>query len=268
MFGSAKDVLERIGPEDRVLDLGGAVEVFPRADVVIDAQPWEARSPGQLAGEPERFTRDSWIVGDVCSPEVWSRFPDKSFDFILCSHLLEDVRDPVFICAQMIRVGRAGYIECPSRFRECARAQANDVHAGWNHHRWIVDVEGDRLVFTPKGHWVDLFDYLGEERRPRLHEHRHGFVAVHWTGSFDYVERAAKGPVKEAENLFHFYERYPYEDPRPFHEIAEVPHRGTTFEWIDGFQLPVEREVGDAELVARFRARLGPWGRRLPGLEP
>ena len=45
-------------------------------------------------------------------------FPDKTFDFVVCSHLLEDVRDPITVCRELCRVGKAGYIETPSRIRE------------------------------------------------------------------------------------------------------------------------------------------------------
>jgi hypothetical protein len=264
MFRDAREVLDLIGPRDRVLDLGGAVEVFPRADVVLDAQAYEKRTPGQLGHLGERFTRENWFVGDVCSRAAWSRFPDKSFDFVLCSHLLEDVRDPVFVCEQLVRVGRAGYIECPSRFRECARAHGSDVHAGYNHHRWIVDAEDDRIVFTAKLHWADLFDYLGDARRHALGQPRNTYVGIHWTGSFDFVERAPKGPPIEAENLFLFYDRYDYEATDPLHTIVDVAHRGASFEWVDAYLLPIEQEEPAHVTVERFQQRLREQGRRLP----
>lgn len=265
MFRKAREVLRWIGTTDRVLDVGGATEVFPRADAVIDAQDYERRTRGQLAELREHFTRDTWYVGDVCSPQVWRHFGDKSFDFVICSHTLEDVRDPLFVCAEMIRVGKAGYIECPSRFRECAKTRAEDIHSGWNHHRWIVDVESDTLVFTPKLHWADLFDYLGEERRFHLHNYYNSFVGIHWVGSFDYVERAAKGPPREAENLFHFYDQYPYDSPPAFHTIQGIAHRGTTFQWETEFLLPIEQVLSPEEIVERFRKRLSEFGGALPG---
>lgn len=266
MFRDPREVLGWIGVDDRVLDLGGAADVFPRADVVIDALPWERRTPSRLADVPERFTRDSWVVGDVCDRAVWKRFGDKSFDFVVCSHILEDVRDPIFLCSQLVRVARAGYIECPSRFRECARSRAEDVHAGWGHHRWIVDLDGDRLVFTPKLQWADLFDYLGDARRKALDNFYNLLIGIRWTGSFDYVERTAKGCPKEAENLFHYYDHYPYDAPATFHTIENAPHRGVTFEWETEFQLPIERVLSDAEILARFRARLDATGQTLPGM--
>ena len=256
MFNDARNVLALIRPGDRVLDVGGGVEVFPRADAVLDLMPYAARQRAQLADHPERFGADDWFVGDVCSAAAWAPFADRSFDFIVCSHVLEDVRDPVFLCAQLMRVGKAGYIETPSRFRECAKASADDAIAGWEHHRWMMDVEGETLVFTQKNPWVHRFDYLGDHRRQYLAHHGHQFTAVHWIGSFDVVERTQKGSPIETENLFLFYDRYDYATLPPLHRIVDGARRERTFEWLTDFQLPIERECSREAVVARHRARL------------
>jgi ubiquinone/menaquinone biosynthesis C-methylase UbiE len=46
---------------------------------------------------PEGFTRDTWVQRDICDHEPWP-FEDRQFDFVVCSHTLEDVRDPVWVC--------------------------------------------------------------------------------------------------------------------------------------------------------------------------
>ena len=257
MFNDANNVLALIGPDDRVLDVGGGVEVFPRADAVLDLMPYAARQRAQLAHHTERFGPDDWFVGDVCSAAAWAPFADKSFDFVICSHVLEDVRDPIYLCSQLMRVGKAGYIETPSRFRECAKASADDGVTGWEHHRWVMDVEGDTLVFTQKNPWVHRFDYLGDHRRHYLSQHAHQFTAVHWVGGFDVVERAQKGSPTETENLFLFYDQYDYATPPPLHRIAHAAPRGRTFEWLTDFQLPIERTCSPQEVLARHRARPG-----------
>jgi hypothetical protein len=80
-------------------------------------------------------------------------FEDRQFDFVVCSHTLEDVRDPIWVCSELSRVGRAGYIEVPSRLEE----QCFGVHGpwvGWSHHRWLVDIEAGRLRFVHKPHML------------------------------------------------------------------------------------------------------------------
>jgi SAM-dependent methyltransferase len=41
-------------------------------------------------------------------------FKEKEFDFIICSHVLEHLDDPVRVCAEFSRIAKAGYIEVPS----------------------------------------------------------------------------------------------------------------------------------------------------------
>jgi hypothetical protein len=132
-----------------VLDVGGWAKPLPRADWVLDLMPYETRD---LYGEPqpgaERFRRDTWIQRDMCDREPFP-FGDGEIDFAVCSQTLEDVRDPVWVCAELNRVARAGYIEVPSRLEE----QSYGVHGpwvGWSHHRWLVDVTPGRIEFVFK----------------------------------------------------------------------------------------------------------------------
>ena len=153
MLASSRErILGLLEADDLVLDVGGGASAFPRADWVLDLMPYEQRG---LYGPPpdaksERFSADTWIRRDICAREPWP-FADRQFDFAICSHTLEDVRDPVIVCSELIRVSKAGYIEVPSRLEE----QSYGVHGpwiGWSHHRWLIDVEGDEIVFVHKPH--------------------------------------------------------------------------------------------------------------------
>lgn len=255
MQNRLETVLTRIKPGDRVLDIGAWNKVLPRADVVIDLNPYETRTI-QFPEEKERFTRETWIQGDVHSRELWARFGDKEFEFVICSHLLEDIRDPLFVCEQVNRVAKAGYIECPSRFRECARNQASDSHAGYDHHRWIVDVIDNGVVFTAKLGWAHAIDYLGDHRRAYLSAFEHQFVALFWEGSFNYYERFPKGNLIEGANLLHFYDTYEY-GTTPFvfevrDGLARARVKPGTCLWVTEFLCPVER---DPEMLKRYLAR-------------
>jgi hypothetical protein len=150
-------VLDQIRPGDLVLDIGGWARPFNRADWVLDAEPYETRGyygaslPAQ-GGSREHFTRETWVTRDVCDRAPYP-FADKQFDFVICSHVLEDVRDPLWICREMQRIGKRGYIEMPSRIAEtCRGTEPNQV--GWSHHRWLVTIEGQRITFLMKYHRI------------------------------------------------------------------------------------------------------------------
>lgn len=256
MFRLAREVRELIRPGDRVLDIGGAEEVFPRANVVLDIVPYEARRPGMITDEPEQFTAADWHVADICSPEIWQKFGDKEFDFVLCSHTLEDIRDPIGVCRQMVRVAKRGYIECPSRLRECTREDPSVRSAGWPHHRWMVDFEDGYLIFTDKGQWAHEFNYPGPRRRLAVSDYRLQFIALEWEGSFGCYERMGKGPVIEAENTFHYFANFPFDDPPgPIYRCKDVPQDPRTFRGHREFLLPIERAEPPEATLARYRRR-------------
>src|SRR5689334_18099709 len=122
MLESARaKLLAELPPDALVLDVGGWADPFERADWVIDRRPYATRGLYERRGwieprdrGPERFSETTWIERDICDREPFP-FDDDGVDFVICSQTLEDVRDPVWVCSEIERVGRAGYIETPSR---------------------------------------------------------------------------------------------------------------------------------------------------------
>ncbi len=152
-------VLEQIRPGDVVLDVGGWARCFNRANFVLDKFPYETRGRryqealdlGPQGGEVEHFSSETWITRDLCDREPWP-FADKSLDYCICSHTLEDLRDPLWVCSEMIRVARRGYIEVPSILFELTRGREPGVPVGLSHHLWIVEKRAEKLIFSPKTH--------------------------------------------------------------------------------------------------------------------
>jgi SAM-dependent methyltransferase len=148
-------VLALIRPDDLVLDLGGWARPFNRADYVMDLNPYETRRRAEdlglkpSGGSIEHFTSATWIRRDICDPTPWP-FESQSIDFCLCSRTLEELRDPIRACREMIRVAKRGYIEVTSRLSESCRGQEPGVPVGFARHRWLIDIEVPTIVFTPK----------------------------------------------------------------------------------------------------------------------
>ncbi len=184
-------VLARIPDDALVLDVGGWASPLARADWVLDLQPYATRGDYGYLGDPaaERFTAETWVQRDICDREPWP-FEDGRFDFAICSHTLEDVRDPVFVCQELSRVAKAGYVEVPSRLME----QAFGIQGPWvgyGHHHWLVERVGDAdLEFVFKSHVLNgqpLFqlpaaEYWAAPEEARVH-------AVFWEGEIRGRER-------------------------------------------------------------------------------
>jgi len=142
----------------------------------------------------------------------------------------------------MIRCAKAGYIEVPSKFRECAKADPTDGFSGFDHHRWIVEPMADYsgLIFKAKLAWAHHRDYLGQSRRDRLNDYF--FNGFFWSGSFKYVEYLSKGMHWETIDLEYFYDHFPY-DRIPNSDVFDLtpnasdPQDGRCF-WVTWEPLP------------------------------
>jgi hypothetical protein len=144
-------ILERVGTEGSVLDVGAWGKPFRRADWVLDRMPYETRGLYGFDGDgPERFDVSTWVQRDICDREPWP-FEDDQFDFAICSHTLEDVRDPVWVSHELARVAKAGYLETPSRLEEQSYG-IQGPWVGWGHHLWMVEPVDGGVEFVLKHH--------------------------------------------------------------------------------------------------------------------
>jgi Methyltransferase domain len=214
---SLNRILAEIPQTATVLDIGGWAKPLTRADWVIDLMPYESRAPyGRDGAGEERFAADRWIQRDLCSREPYP-FDDDSLDFVVCSHTLEDVRDPLWVCSEMVRVGKAGYVEVPSRLEEQSWG-VQGPWVGWGHHHWLVDVGPNelRFVFKPHvlhghedTHFPSLFgEALTAEQR---------VSTLWWEGGFGFSEQVFIGPGQVERYLSDFVAAHlpPVEPPRP-----------------------------------------------------
>src|SRR4051794_5609107 len=189
---SRQRILERLSEDDVVLDVGGWAKPFARADYVLDFMPYDTRGLygyDEGARASERFRAETWVSHDICSRVPWP-FNDGQFDFAICSHTLEDVRDPVWVCQELQRVAKAGYIETPSRLEEQTYA-VQGPWVGWGHHHWLVETDESpaaiRFIFKhhlmhgrPDMHFPAGFhETLSDEEK---------VATLWWDGAFDVRE--------------------------------------------------------------------------------
>lgn len=211
-------IIATLNPGDVVLDIGGWGCPLNRATHVMDSMQYETRGYYAKVGgiayqgpEREHFSRSTWIQRDICDREPYP-FADKSVDFVVCSHTLEDVRDPIWVCSEMRRIAKRGYLETPSRLAESCRGWESPRIAGLTHHRWLVEVAGNRVTFMHKvhalhKHWrytlpPSFFRGLTAEQR---------ITWLFWEDSFDFAEIQIDG-LPEVERALAEY----VEDVAPY----------------------------------------------------
>lgn len=127
-----------IQPDDKVLDMGSGHIPFPLATHLADISITD-HLVGR-AGVPFKYVEGKPVY--ECSIEQ-TPFKDKEFDFVYCSHVLEHVHDPEAACRELMRIGKRGYIECPSRGKDTFFASARE-----SNHLWAVECLNGELIFT------------------------------------------------------------------------------------------------------------------------
>lgn len=145
-------ILSLLNPESLIVEIGPGHIPFELATEFID---WQL-SP-RLKGKKVHAM-------DINTKPL--PYDDKSVDFIYCRHVLEDIYNPAWVCQEMSRVAKAGYIETPSPISECCRGVdgGSPFWRGYIHHRYLVWVdERDKLTFLPKYPVIEYLDFGAED---------------------------------------------------------------------------------------------------------
>lgn len=109
-----------IRPGERVLDIGSGGDPFPHATFLVDrfVEP-TAHRYGSLVQDGKPL-----VSADIHHLP----FHDKSFDFVYCAHILEHTDDPLRACAEIMRIGKRGYLETPTISEDILFAWAKERH--------------------------------------------------------------------------------------------------------------------------------------------
>lgn len=116
-----------------VLEIGSGSNPWRRSDVLLDR--YYVDETGQRGGGELFVDRRPMIVA------AGERLPfkDKAFDFVYCCHVLEHAEDIARMLAEMSRVGKAGFIECPNPLLERVLDQAQ-------HNWYVTNIKGKLLI--------------------------------------------------------------------------------------------------------------------------
>lgn len=139
---SPENVIDTISEKykgKKVLDVGAGKHCLDIATHIVDIL------------ELPNFNGRKIYNCDVCIDGL--PFNDNEFDFIFCRQTLEDTYNPLYVCKEMIRVGKAGYIETPSVIQEFCRLNSKDATIlcrGHGHHLYFIWYDGNVLHLLPK----------------------------------------------------------------------------------------------------------------------
>lgn len=141
IFGEKKSTYQNrflkfnIKSDSKVLDIGSGGEPFQYANFLMDRFPEKTH---------HRYNNLKTNNLPFCNANVEKLpYKDKSFDFVYCSHVLEHVEDIVNALYEIQRIGKAGYIEVPTKMSDIMFNFAKLKHF----HKWYINVVGNTLIF-------------------------------------------------------------------------------------------------------------------------
>lgn len=117
-----------------VLDVGGA------------SNPWADQWTDAYVDINPLLTEKHVYKGDICLPEVWEQVREKTWDFTICTHTLEDIRNPEFVLSQLLEVSKSGFIAVPNKHQELSCVQSR-FWLGYGHHRWVFTIRDKQKLY-------------------------------------------------------------------------------------------------------------------------
>lgn len=119
-------LVKTVPADASVLEIGPGYQPFPRSTMFVDYK------------DLPNIPANAKVSIDLNTTPL--PFADKSYDFIYCRHVIEDMFNPFLLIQEMQRVGKAGYIETPSPIAELGRGVdgSSPPFRGYHHHRTIV----------------------------------------------------------------------------------------------------------------------------------
>lgn len=186
-----------IRPGELVLDVGSGGWPFTKATHLAD------RFPDETTHRVEALRRDErpFVAVDLeCLP-----FSDGAWDFVFCSHVLEHLEHPGRAIRELMRVGRRGYIEVPTRLSDVML----DFTRLPDHHRWHGLVLGGTLVLVEwtegerrelgqafysalQSDFANPFQDFFERNRDLF------FASLPWTGRIDFLVIDRHGAILDS----------------------------------------------------------------------
>ncbi len=167
---SSKNQVEKILEKNNwlVLDIGCGYTANKYADVICDTQ------------DLKNFYKDKNFVqlNDKKLP-----FKDNEFDFIIASHVLEHVKDPIFFLNEIQRVSsKGGYIEVPTKLED------NLVFENKKDHLWHLDFDDDenKLLISKKENYIEPILTVSTIKKFQKYFRKSLVIELYWEGEINY----------------------------------------------------------------------------------
>ncbi len=151
-----------------VLDIGCGYSANKYANVICDTQDLKS------------FYKDKKFVqlSDKILP-----FKDNEFDFVVASHVLEHVQDPVLFLSEIQRVSSiGGYIEVPTKLED------NLVFENKKDHLWHIDFDDDenKIIISKKENYFEPILTVSTVKKLQKYFRKSLVIELYWENEINF----------------------------------------------------------------------------------
>lgn len=138
-------------------------------DVGYSGNNWSSKFTTHYIDINQSDPNKIFFKGDANLPFIWAEIEkdvelNGKFDFSVCTHTLEDLINPYYICIMLEKYSNEGFIAVPSKYQELTRKEG--LYRGYIHHRYIFNKENDDFIAYPKLNFIDFdnrFDKISSQ---------------------------------------------------------------------------------------------------------
>jgi hypothetical protein len=137
----------------KIIDIGGGKEKhikdkFDFIDAYVDFRKVESNNKNL-----------KHYNGNINDFELWEEIfndveKNGKYDYCICTHLLEDIAFPEFVCKCINKIAKAGLITFPSKYKELSYFESKS-YRGYSHHRWIMTIINNTIYGFPKQGFIE-----------------------------------------------------------------------------------------------------------------
>jgi ubiquinone/menaquinone biosynthesis C-methylase UbiE len=128
------------------------------------------------------------LVYTKIEPNKKLPFKDKEFDYIILSHVLEHVPNLLEFKDELVRIGKSGYIELPTKLYDNVVFGSDEPILG---HKWWFEFDDDNkiLKYTKKVDAIEKFMSVGTSWKFQEYFEDSFLLQFYWKDDFEMVER-------------------------------------------------------------------------------
>ena len=131
-------------------------------------------------------------------------FKDKTFDFVICTHVVEHVDDVPYFLNELSRVSKKGYIEVPTRLEDNLVFENKKAHLS---HLVFDDVD-NKIIVSKKIQYFEPILTVGTIKKLNKYFRESLVLELYWENSIEYISDQDNLQTLEKISILNLLKKY------------------------------------------------------------